>query len=110
MYVLICAHKYTLNPSTDVDKLVYLKQLINECHERKIHVIMDGVINHADTAPPDKGFPYYWPYENPADSPYVGNFADHAYFKDLDYANQCSLEYIRDALFFWIDVFKIDGI
>ncbi len=104
------AHKYTLNPGTDVDKLVYLKQLINECHERKIHVIMDGVFNHADTAPPDKGFPYYWLYEDPADSPYVGNFADYAYFQDLDYANQCTLEYIRDALFYWIDVFKIDGI
>jgi pullulanase len=104
------AHKYTLNPNTDVDKLVYLKQLINECHRRKIHVIMDGVFNHADTAPPDKGFPYYWLYENPADSPYVGNFADHAYFQDLDYGNRCTLEYIRDALFYWIDVFKIDGV
>jgi len=28
----------------------------------------------------------------------------------LDYANQCTLEYIRNALFCWIDVFKIDGI
>ena len=37
-------------------------------------------------------------FQNPADSPYVGNFADHAYFQDLDYANQCTLEYIRDAL------------
>lgn len=90
--------------------IVYLKQMITECHTRKIHVIMDGVFNHADTAPPDKGFPYYWLYENPADSPYVGNFANHAYFQDLDYANQCTLEYIRDALFYWIDVFKIDGI
>ena len=104
------AHKYTLNPTTDVDKLVYLAQLINECHKLGIHVIMDGVFNHADTAPPDKGFPYYWLYEDPADSPYVGNFADHAYFQDLDYANQCTLEYIRDALFYWIDVFKIDGV
>jgi len=104
------AHKYTLNPGTDLDKLVYLKQLINECHARDIHVIMDGVFNHADTAPPDRGFPYYWLYEDPADSPYVGNFADHAYFQDLDYANQCTLEYIRDAIFYWIDVFKIDGV
>lgn len=104
------AHKYTLNPRTELDKLVYLKRLINECHGRGIHVIMDGVFNHADASPPDRGFPYYWLYQEPADSPYVGNFADHAYFQDLDYANQCTLEYIRDACFYWMDTFQIDGI
>ena len=104
------AHKYTLNPSTETDKLVYLKRLINECHKRNIHVIMDGVFNHADANPPDRGFPYYWLYQDPADSPYVGNFAAHDFFKDLDYANQCTLEYIRDACIYWIDKFQIDGI
>jgi pullulanase len=110
------AHKYTLNSGTDLDKLVYLKRLINECHKRNIHVIMDGVFNHADAIRPDKdhpyyrGFPYYWLYEDPADSPYVGNFAQAAFFKDLDYANQCTLEYVRDACFYWMDTFKIDGI
>lgn len=104
------AHKYTLNPTIETDKLFYLKLLIKECHARKIHVIMDGVFNHADATPPDRGFPYYWLYQEPADSPYVGNFAQAAYFKDLDYANQCTLEYIRDACFYWIDTFKVDGI
>lgn len=104
------AHKYTLNPDTEVDKLVYLKRLINECHKRDIHVIMDGVFNHADASPPDRGFPYYWLYQEPADSPYVGNFADHSFFQDLDYANQCTFEYIRDVCFYWMDKFQIDGI
>jgi len=104
------SHKYTLNPTTETDKLVYLKRLINECHARNIHVIMDGVFNHADAAPPDRGFPYYWLYQDPADSPYVGNFAQAAFFQDLDYANQCTLEYIRDACFYWIEKFQIDGI
>src|SRR5262249_54079461 len=104
------SHKYTTNPSTETDKLVYLKQLINECHRRKIHVIMDGVFNHADAAPPNRGFPYYWLYQDPADSPFVGNFAQAAFFQDLDYANQCTLEYIRDACIYWIDKFQIDGI
>ena len=104
------AHKYTLNPTTDVDKLVYLKRLINECHQRGIHVIMDGVFNHADAMPPDHGFPYYWLYQDPADSPYVGNFAQAAFFQDLDYENQCTLEYMRDACFYWIDAFHVDGI
>jgi glycosidase len=104
------AHKYTLNPRADADKLVYLKDLINECHRRDIHVIMDGVFNHADAVPPDRGFPYYWLYQEPADSPYVGNFAEHAFFQDLDYNNRCTLEYIRDACIYWIEEFRIDGI
>lgn len=104
------AHKYTNSPGNETDKLVYLKQLINACHERSIQVIMDGVFNHADATPPDLGFPYYWLYQDPADSPYVGNFAEAAYFRDLDYANQCTLEYIRDACIYWIEEFKIDGI
>ena len=104
------AHKYTLNPVSETDKLVYLKRLINECHRRDIHVIMDGVFNHADATPPDRGFPYYWLYQDPADSPYVGNFAQAAYFQDLDYANRCTLEYIRDACLYWIDEFHVDGI
>lgn len=104
------AHKYTLNPTDETNKLVYLKRLINGCHGRGLHVIMDGVFNHADAFPPDRGFPYYWLYEDPADSPYVGNFAQAEFFRDLDYANQCTLEYVRDACFYWMDEFKIDGI
>ncbi len=104
------AHKYTLNPTNEANKLVYLKRLINACHALGIHVIMDGVFNHADATPPDRGFPYYWLYQEPADSPYVGNFAEAAFFKDLDYTNQCTLEYIRDACMYWMDTFQIDGI
>jgi len=104
------AHKYTLNPTVETEKIVYLKRLISECHDRNLQVIMDGVFNHADASATDRGFPYYWLYEDPADSPYVGNFAEHAFFQDLDYSNRCTLEYIRDACIYWIDTFKIDGI
>jgi 1,4-alpha-glucan branching enzyme len=45
-----------------------------------------------------------------ADSPFVGNFADHAFFRDLDYANECTLAFVLDVCRFWIDTFKIDGI
>jgi len=104
------AHKYTLNPTSETDKLVHLRNLISTCHDRGIQVLMDGVFNHADTQSPNLGFPYYWTYQDPADSPYVGDFAQHAFFQDLDYANRCTLEYIRDACFYWIRKFKIDGI
>ncbi|GMV48459.1 hypothetical protein FBQ96_02165 [Nitrospirales bacterium NOB] len=83
-------YTYTWNPINETKRLAYLKRLINECHRRGIHAIMDGVFNHADATPPDRGFPYYWLYQDPADSPYVGNFAQAAFFQDLDYANTCS--------------------
>lgn len=104
------AHRYTLDPANPTNKIFYLKQLINACHEQGIHVIMDGVFNHAEADPPDRGFAYYWLYQDPADSPYVGNFAAHDFFQDLDYANRCTLEFMRDVCTYWIDEFEIDGI
>lgn len=44
--------------------------------------------DQADASPPNLGFPNYWLHEDPAGCLYVGNFAQAACFKDLDYANQ----------------------
>ena len=104
------SHRYTDDPARPSDKLALLGDLINRCHALDLHVIMDGVFNHVEADPPDAGFGYYWLYRNEADSPFVGNFADHAYFRDLDYAHQCTLSFIFDVCRFWIDTFKIDGI
>lgn len=49
-------YTYTWNPINETKRLAYLKRLINECHRRGIHAIMDGVFNHADATPPDRGF------------------------------------------------------
>ena len=103
-------HRYTNDTTDSTKKLYYLKELINECHKNDIHVIMDGVFNHADVQEPDKGFAYYWLYRYSEDSPYVGNFAEAAYFKDLDYANNCTLAFILNVCQYWIEEFKIDGI
>ncbi|HEX8184019.1 MAG TPA: alpha-amylase family glycosyl hydrolase, partial [Blastocatellia bacterium] len=39
-------YRYANAVSQPAEKLSWLKQLISECHERGIHVIMDGVFNH----------------------------------------------------------------
>jgi len=41
---------------------------------------MDGVFNHADASATDRDF-LYWLYEDPADSPYVGNLLNMHSFR-----------------------------
>jgi pullulanase len=104
-------HRYTNSPATPLDKLFKLQTLINKLHASGIHVIIDGVFNHAEAKDaPGGGFPYYWLYENPTESPFVGNFAGTGYFEDLDYSNNCTEEFIRDVCMYWLDVFQFDGI
>jgi pullulanase len=104
------SHRYTDDPAQPSNKLALLGDLINRCHDLDLHVIMDGVFNHVEADAPDDGFGYYWLYRTVADSPYVGDFADHAFFQDLDYANECTRAFIFDVCRFWIDNFKIDGL
>ncbi|HYX53934.1 MAG TPA: alpha-amylase family glycosyl hydrolase, partial [Candidatus Limnocylindrales bacterium] len=111
-------HRYTNDvtdpsPNKETNQLSRMRRLISECHERGIHVIMDGVFNHvgADTSPEGSGFAYRWLYQNPDASPYVGQFGGvFGNLKDLDYHNGCTQEFIRDVCFYWMDEFGIDGI
>lgn len=104
-------HLYYADPNQPLDKLFRLKRLIDELHSRGMHVIMDGVFNHVDAGQnPNKGFGYFWMWERPADSPYIGNFAANAFFNDFDFSNECTNEFIRDVCTYWIDEYKIDGI
>ena len=103
--------RYLNDPEDPCNKLYKLKLLFNEMHERGMHVIMDGVFNHVRGGiDPNKGFPYLWLYENPADSPYIGAFSGGGFFEDFDYNNTCTQEFIRDICLYWIDEYKIDGI
>ena len=104
------AYPYTLNPANDAEKLFLLKQLIAECHARGLHVLIDGVFDHVTADDAASGFGYRWLWEDPADSPYCGNFAGAAFGQDLDYANGCVLDYVTDVCRYWIDTFRIDGI
>ncbi len=104
-------HFYTNNSSEPLDKLFRLKRLISELHDAGIQVIMDGVYNHVKQGEePGRGFGYYWLYENPADSPYTGDFARGGYFKDLNFANSCTQELITDVCKFWLNEYQVDGI
>jgi 1,4-alpha-glucan branching enzyme len=104
-------HRLVHDPHRPLDKLVHLKAIVNELHDRGMHVIMDGVFNHVSAgSDPGNGFAYYWLYRNPGDSPFVGRFGDAAFFQDFDFRNACTSQFIIDVCRYWLDEYKIDGI
>ncbi|MCP4582586.1 MAG: 1,4-alpha-glucan branching enzyme [candidate division Zixibacteria bacterium] len=104
-------HRYINDPLSPLDKLYWLKVLINELHNRGMHVIMDGVFNHTwEGSDPGRGFAYYWLYEDPGNSPFTGDYSGGGYFQDLDFKNACTHEFILDVCKYWLDEYKIDGI
>jgi glycosidase len=109
-------YRYANALRAPAEKLSWLIALINACHERGIHVIMDGVFNHVGDMPPDAkdnayGFPYHWLYRDPAASPYTGTFGNtFPGLQEIDFHNGCAQEFIRDVCFYWMDAFGIDGL
>jgi 1,4-alpha-glucan branching enzyme len=104
-------NRYVEDPTNSLDRLYRLKTLINQLHARGIHVILDGVYNHVDVGvEPGRGFPYYWLYQNPAESPFIGRFGEAGYFQELNFQNGCVQQFIFDACKHWLDEYQIDGI
>lgn len=102
-------YNYYNDDSQPLVKLSRLSNLINELHKRNIHVIMDGVYSDADTGTnPNLGFAYYWLYENPGDSPYLGN--PGPFFDEFEFANNCVDQFIIDVCTYWISRYGVDGI
>jgi pullulanase len=104
-------NRYIEDPARPLDRLVRLQRLIDTLHKRGIGVIMDGVFDHVNAGQvPDTGFGYFWLYQNPADSPYIGSYAGGGYFQDLDYHNGCTQQFITDVCTYWLDRYQLDGI
>jgi 1,4-alpha-glucan branching enzyme len=89
------------------EKLSWLKRLVSECHDRGIHVIMDGVFNHVS-----RDFPYKYLYRDPDACPYTSRPFGGSFdtLQDLDFDQPCTRELIRDVCRYWIQTFGIDGI
>ena len=103
--------RYIEDPANPLDRLYRLKCLINDLHGQGIHVIMDGVFNQVSNGvSPGTGFPYYWLYQDPGDSPYTGGFGGAGFGDEIDYQNRCTEQFIADVCKFWLDEYQVDGI
>jgi len=99
--------RYADDLTAPAEKLSWLKALVSACHDRGIHVIMDGVFNHVS-----KAFPYPMFYRTPTDCPFVaasfgGSFVG---LQDLDFAEPITGQLVHEVCTYWIDTFGIDGI
>jgi pullulanase len=104
-------NRYIEDPADPLNRLFRLQQMIDTLHQRGIGVIMDGVFDHVNVGQvPDTGFAYFWLYQDPTDSPYIGDFAAAGYFQDLDYHNGCTQQFTTDVCIYWLDRYQVDGI
>ena len=99
--------RYADDLTRPTEKLAWLKTLVSECHDRSIHVIMDGVYNHVSVE-----FPYKFLYSDPAQCPFTkepfgGSFPG---LQDLNFAEPITQQFILEVCQYWMDVFGIDGI
>jgi len=94
-----------VSPQDNVNRLFSLKLLIDAVHQSNIHVIMDGVFNHATSE-----FPYLQLYQDRKDCPYIGSFEGGGFFEDIDFNNACARQFVFDVCKYWIEKYEIDGI
>lgn len=99
--------RYTDDILQPQEKLSRLKHLISACHDRGIHVIMDGVYNHVS-----KEFPYPQFYLDPTVCPFTAEtfVASFPGLQDLDFDSAATGVFISEVCRYWIDDFGIDGI
>lgn len=104
-------NRYTQDAAAPLDKLYKLQTIVDLLHRNHLHVLMDGVFEHVNVGTsPDQGFPYYWLYQDPGDSPYTDANPTEAFGRQLDYTNNCTQDFIFDVCRYWLDAFRIDGI
>lgn len=87
-----------------------LKHLIDECHGKGIRVLLDCVLNHADTENPLTQINHdYWYTEEPSDpgNSWGPEFNYEYYDENLDI--KPAWQFVGDVVKFWVKEYHIDG-
>ncbi len=88
-----------------------LKQLIDECHARKMLVLLDVVLNHSEGESPLTKIDYdYW-YRREAKDPDQswGPEFDYNHY-DENFDRHPARDFMRDMINFWISEYHFDGL
>ncbi len=110
-YFFSVESSYVAVAGDPLDRLSRVAGLVNECHRRNLHVLLDIVLQHAYQGSNTNGFPYYWLWQTPTDSPFIGQFEPAGNFGmlPLDYTNSCTQQFATDVCEYWLSRFKLDG-
>lgn len=111
-YFFSVESRYMADAGNPLNRLSRLANLVTECHNRGLHVILDIVLQHTLQGSTTNGFPYYWLWQNPgAECPYVGQFVNTNNFGmlPLNYGNSCTQQFVGDVCKYWMDRFNLDG-
>lgn len=105
-------NEYVEDVAAPLDRRVRLQRLVEAAHGRHLSVLLDIVLQHANCPSSDFGFAYYYLWENPNDSPFIGTFIPGATFGSLplDYDNACTLQLASDVCLYWLQAFGLDGL
>jgi len=97
---------FTVNPEFGTEE--DFKKLVKSIHEAGLYVIIDWVVNHTswDNLLIKKNPDFYTKDKDGNMVPPVEDWTDVA---DLNYENQETREYMKEALIYWIKKFNIDG-
>ena len=95
-----------------VDRLSRVANMVSECHDRGLHVLLDIVLQHTYQGDGTNGFPYYWLWQDPSQSPFIGDFiqANNFGMLALNYTNNCTQQFVGDVCTYWLQTFKMDGL
>ncbi len=103
--------KYFFATESSYGSTAELKHLIDECHARRIRVMIDGVYNHSDSEAPLTQIDHdYWYHRNPQDSELNWGPQFNYEFFDEKMKTMPARKFIGDAVRFWIQEYHIDGI
>lgn len=88
-----------------------LKQLIDECHNRGIRVIIDGIYNHSEASSPLTQIDHdYWYHHSPRDPD--NNWGPEFNYEHYDEKLKIhpARKFIGETIRFWIEEYHLDGI
>jgi 1,4-alpha-glucan branching enzyme len=110
-YFFSVESNYVNDPAAVTDRLSRLANLVSECHKRKLHVLLDIVLQHARQGAATNGFPYYWLWQDPTACPFVGQFVAAPTWNmlPLNYGNACTQQFVLDVCKYWLKRFRLDG-
>lgn len=92
----------------DIGDETELRQLVSEVHAADMRILLDMVVNHAANDHVEMPRHPEW-FVRDRDGGFTRRVASWSDVTDWDHRNPAALEYLREALLYWVREFDVDG-